>query len=88
MSAQIETFLARLYTDPVLLEAFLASPAEVAGAAGLAPADAAAMNAADLTGLRMAALSFARKRASHRPKRRTRLQRLRHWLLCLTRQAG
>jgi len=88
MSAQIEIFLAQLYTDAALLEAFLASPAEVATAAGLSPAEAAAMSTADLTGLRMAAVSFARKRASYRPKQRTGLQRLRNWLIRLTSSAG
>lgn len=62
MSAAVETFLARLYADAALREAFLADPAAVARREGFAGEDAAALARADLVGLRLAAESYARKR--------------------------
>jgi len=58
----IEAFLARLYTDEALRQAFLDGPRATALAAGLAPADAAALERIDRDGLALAAASFERKR--------------------------
>lgn len=62
MSAAIETFLARLYTDEPLRVAFLADPAGVARREGFTGSDLEALAATDLAGLRLAADSYARKR--------------------------
>lgn len=64
-SAQLETFLARLYTDDALRRRFLDAPHAVARGAGLNEQEATALAAIDRTGLQMAATSFARKRAAH-----------------------
>lgn len=64
-SAQLETFLARLYTDDALRRRFLAAPYDEARSAGLSDTDALALTAIDRAGLDMAATSFARKRAAH-----------------------
>jgi hypothetical protein len=62
VSAAVETFLARLYTDEALRDAFLADPGAVARREGLTGEDAAALAATDLVGIRLAAESYARKR--------------------------
>jgi hypothetical protein len=67
---RFEAFLARLYTDEAALAAFLAAPEAHADAAGLDPAQAAALAAADHAGLVMAANSFRVKRAQYRKRRR------------------
>jgi hypothetical protein len=64
-SAALETFLARLYTDPAVLARFDADPEGEALRAGLSAPDARALVDADRVGLRMAADSFGRKRALH-----------------------
>ena len=67
----LETYLARLYTDPALRESFLLDPASAAHDAGLSQADASALSSIDATGLRMAAASCAHKREHHRrPKQK------------------
>jgi hypothetical protein len=61
-SPRLEGFLARLYTDQALLEAFLRQPAAVLREAGLADSEAAALATIDRDGLVMAARSFRIKR--------------------------
>jgi hypothetical protein len=61
-SVQLETFLARLYTDETWRNQFLANPEALARAAGLAESDVSALASIDRTGLQMAAASFAHKR--------------------------
>lgn len=69
MSArQLETFLARLYTDAALRARFLDAPAAMARAAGLDAADVAAMLDVDREGMRAAAESYAGKWASKASK--------------------
>jgi len=63
MSAAVEVFLARLYTDAGLREAFIADPAAVARREGFGGSELEALAATDLVGLRLAAESYARKRA-------------------------
>lgn len=75
-SPALETFLARLYTDPALLDAFLADPANAARKAGLAAAEVAALQNVDRAGLRMAAASYASKRNR---RRKSLWQRLKGW---------
>lgn len=62
MSAAVEAFLARLYTDAALREAFIANPGDVARREGFAGEEAAALETTDLVGLRLAAESYGRKR--------------------------
>jgi hypothetical protein len=85
-SPALEILLARLYTDATLLERFIADPAAVAATAGLSDAEIVALIGSDLTGLRMAADSYAHKRARHRRPGRfpaswlgRRLRRWRFW---------
>ena len=66
----LETYLARLYTEPALREAFLADPARAAHEAGFDDADTNALCAIDRAGLRMAADSYAKKGAQHRQPRK------------------
>lgn len=75
MSAAIESFLARLYADDALREAFLADPACVVRREGFEGRDAEALVATDLVGLRLAAESYARKRAGRQRKPRSFLGR-------------
>jgi hypothetical protein len=63
----LEVFLARLYAEPALLQAFLAAPGATAAAAGLDADDTAALRGADLVGLQMAAHSVEAKRRARRP---------------------
>jgi hypothetical protein len=58
--------MARLYTDPALLERFNADPEAEARQAGLSASECAALGRSDRTGLKMAAASFGRKRLQHR----------------------
>jgi len=66
MSPGFEAFLARLYVDADLREAFLADPERVARAAALRADEVAALVAIDREGLALAATSFAHKRAATR----------------------
>jgi hypothetical protein len=67
--AAFEAFLARLYADERSLARFLADPGGEAARASLTDAETAAMLAVDRASLRLAADSFAHKRA-HAPARR------------------
>lgn len=59
---ELETFLARLYTDAQLRERFLRDPKSEALAAGLAPDQAEELARLDPAALEAACHSFARKR--------------------------
>jgi hypothetical protein len=63
MSAALEAALARLYADADALALFLREPQLFFDALGLSETDRAALRAMDRVGLRMAARSFAGKRA-------------------------
>jgi hypothetical protein len=69
VSARIEQFLARLYTDADLRSRFLAQPAQIARAAGLDEPSVAALARIDRVGLELAADSYARKREQHRRRK-------------------
>ncbi len=70
MSEQkLEAFLVNLYVDGQARSRFLANPRREALSAGLTEDDCAALEKIDLVGLELAADSFARKRASRRPRR-------------------
>ncbi|MCC7681957.1 hypothetical protein [Janthinobacterium sp. FW305-128] len=64
-SPALETYLARLYTDDAVREAFLLAPRAQALLHGLSPQEADAMAAMDRVGLQMAAASYRAKRAAH-----------------------
>jgi hypothetical protein len=64
-SPQLETFLARLYTDGALREAFLRDPHATASSATLATDEVDALCRMDRAGLQMAAHSFAKKREGY-----------------------
>ena len=68
-AAAMEAFLARLYTDDALRGAFLATPAAVARRAGLDEETVHALVLIDRDGLRLAADSYASKRAAHARER-------------------
>ena len=67
-SAQLEAFLARLYTDEAWRNKFLADPEAAARAAGFTEADVQALVAIDRTGLHMAVKSFTHKREARAPR--------------------
>ncbi|MBI1209004.1 MAG: hypothetical protein GC191_17165 [Azospirillum sp.] len=78
----LEAFLARLYTDPALLERFLAAPEATASAAGLPAETCAALSDCDTIGLRLAAESIGRKRSRRCPAAGNTLAlRFARWLL-------
>jgi hypothetical protein len=79
-SPALEAFLARLYTDAALLERFLSAPGCEAQRAGLDEHAAVALENIDKAGLRMAAASYARKRAQHRRPRLRLIDALSRWL--------
>ena len=64
-SPELEGFLAHLYTDAFAREQFLQDPMSAALQAGLGEPDVRALEAIDRIGLRMAAHSYAHKRAGH-----------------------
>lgn len=64
-SPQLETLLARIYTDDVACAAFLSDPREFARSHGLPSREARALASIDRLGLGMAARSFARKREAN-----------------------
>jgi hypothetical protein len=68
----LEAFLARLYTDDTLRNAFLAAPAETARRAGLDEDTVRVLTVIDRDGLRLAAVSYASKRAAHARNRSAR----------------
>ncbi|HEX7645444.1 MAG TPA: hypothetical protein VF472_24850 [Burkholderiaceae bacterium] len=78
-SAQLETFLARLYTDRALREQFLNDPEAQARHAGLQDHEVEALAAIDRIGLQMAAHSFDHKRAAHSARHGV-MARLIHWI--------
>jgi hypothetical protein len=79
MSAQkFEAFLAKLYVDDQARSRFLADPRRETLNAGLTENECAALEKIDLVGLKLAAASFARKRASHPPKKA--VSKLTRWL--------
>lgn len=75
-AANLETLLARLYTDARVREAFVADPDALARAHGLDDAEVAALRDIDRNGLELASSSFARKRAAHAHRPRSWLARL------------
>lgn len=62
-SPEFEAFLARLYTDKVTRDAFLADPDAASTAAGLTLEQAVSLQSIDKDSLRAAAKSFEHKRA-------------------------
>lgn len=62
MSPAFETFVARLYVDEKLRQAFLADAAAVAEGAGLTADEIRAVERIDRTGLELAAQVFEHKR--------------------------
>lgn len=62
-SPQFETFLARLYTDPGFLDLFLNEPSRAFQRVPLSSVEMAALLNIDNVGLKMAAVSFTKKRA-------------------------
>jgi hypothetical protein len=78
-SRALECFLAKLYTDPIALERFFADTDGEARRAGLSEEEIAALDRIDRAGLRMASVSFARKRERHAPSRPRFGELMRHW---------
>ena len=78
-ATSLEAYLARLYTDAIARQDFLADPVGEAHRAGLSDADACALQTIDKAGLRMAATSFANKRAQHRRPRQSLYEALTGW---------
>ena len=73
----IESFLVTLYLDGDARERFLADPGAEARRAGFDEPAAQMLAAIDRQGLRLAAASFAHKRAKNPPRpRRSRIHRL------------
>ena len=64
-SPSLEAYLAKLYTDDALRQAFLDAPQAQSVLHGLSPQEAETMAAIDRIGLQMAAASFQHKRAAH-----------------------
>ncbi len=64
-AANLESFLARLYTDARLREVFLADPARATRGKGLDDSEIEALRQIDRAGLELAAHSYAHKRAAH-----------------------
>lgn len=60
-----ERFLASLYVDDELRRRFVADPRACAAAAGLTPDEIEALAHVDMTGLELAARSYAAKRNGH-----------------------
>jgi hypothetical protein len=60
--ARFEAFLARVYVDPAFREAFLQDPEAEALRGGLTSDQAASLAKIDREGLRLATISFAKKR--------------------------
>ena len=79
-SLALETYLATLYTDAAARASFLADPLRAARDAGLSEDDANALRKVDRAGLRMAAASYAHKRAQHRRPKKKLGEWLRSWL--------
>ena len=67
---RFEAFLAALYVDPDVRRRFVADARGTAAAAGLEPNEIDALAQVDLTGLELAARSYAAKRGSKAPGER------------------
>ena len=80
MTPRFEHFVATLYVDEALRRRFVADARATAAAAGLTADDIEALADIDLTGLELAARSFAAKREM-KPRRRSRLAALASRLL-------
>jgi len=74
-AANLESLLARLYTDARLRAAFLSDPAGIARSHGLDEREVEALRSIDRDGLELAARSYAQKRETH-----ARGSRRRAWL--------
>lgn len=85
MSARLEVFLARLYVDPAIRDAYRADPGRETARAGLDAAERAALAAIDAADLDLAAQGFAAKR-SHKRRHRW-LERVRRYARRLWRGA-
>ena len=72
----LESFLARLYTDPALRSTFLSDPRATCAGADLTPAEIESLVAIDRDGLILAARSIASKRDSYQ---RPQAPRWRSW---------
>jgi hypothetical protein len=68
-SPGFEAFLARIYADAAARERFLADPRGAAELAGLAPEEVEALVKIDAESLRVAAESYAAKRAAKTRRR-------------------
>ena len=79
-SSALEAFLAKLYTDSIALERFLANPEKEATNAGLAESEIVALCSVDRAGLQMAAASYAHKREQHKMVRRSNSLSLLDWI--------
>lgn len=77
-SPALESFLARLYTNPHLLERFMRDPKAAMGGAGLSSAEETSLAALDRAQLLLTAHSFARKRTSRGWRAGARWQRALH----------
>ena len=64
-SPALEAYLAKLYTNDAVRQAFLDEPHAQALLHGLTPQEAEAMAAIDRIGLQMAAASYRAKRTAH-----------------------
>ena len=69
-SPQVETFLARLYSDAAFLNRFLACADQAMAEAALEDRERAAASNIDRVGLMMAARSYQAKRQGHSKRRR------------------
>ncbi len=79
-SVALEAYLAKLYTDTAERKIFLVDPVNAARNAGLSAAEAESLRTIDKAGLRMAAASYAHKRARHRRPKKKLHQYLFGWL--------
>lgn len=80
MCHTLESFLARLYTDAATRARFLEDPRGEAARAGLTEAEQERLAHLDVTGLGLAAESFARKRAAKERHQAHRRRGLLGWL--------
>ncbi|HEX2569071.1 MAG TPA: hypothetical protein VH877_05875 [Polyangia bacterium] len=81
MAPTLEGFLACLYTDAAARARFLEDPRGEAARAGLSDAEQERLAQLDVTGLGLAAESFARKRAAQERHRAHRRRGFFDWLL-------
>ena len=62
----LESFLAKLYTDEEALRRFVCAPYAEAERAGLSPEECSELSRMDMLGLQFAARSFSKKRERRR----------------------